>query len=165
MSVIGVVSSAGKEPTRTTKGGTNYTLRAFWSLTIWASSDWCTCFSLLDPSVLDSFGGVLYTDGSGVKLNCFMRLEKWLPNPKQGDVVLLRHVKVPYVYHRLRQVSGLKTCLRLGSGRINLLALATRTRCNGRSTTPLPKKCCSQIPDSPAFGLITRPYGTLCRRR
>ncbi|KAI9446168.1 hypothetical protein H4582DRAFT_1904053 [Lactarius indigo] len=76
MSVIGVVSSVGKEPTRTTTG------------------DWCICFSLLDPSVLDSFGGVLYTDGVGMKLNCFMRLEKWLPNPKRGDIVLLRHVKI-----------------------------------------------------------------------
>ncbi|KAH9020446.1 hypothetical protein EDB85DRAFT_2095013 [Lactarius pseudohatsudake] len=76
MSVIGVVSSVGKEPTRATTG------------------DWCICFSLLDPSVLDSFGGVLYTDGVGMKLNCFMRLEKWLPNPKRGDVVLLRQVKI-----------------------------------------------------------------------
>ncbi|KAI9459437.1 hypothetical protein BJY52DRAFT_1148908 [Lactarius psammicola] len=76
MSVIGVVSFMGKEPALTTKG------------------DWCTCFSLLDPSVLDSFGGVLYTDGSGIKINCFMRLEKWVPNPKRGDVVLLRQVKI-----------------------------------------------------------------------
>ena len=58
-------------------------------------SDWCICFSLLDPSVLDSFGGVLYVNGGGIKINCFMRMERWLPNPKQGDVILLRQVKVP----------------------------------------------------------------------
>jgi hypothetical protein len=57
-------------------------------------SDWCICFSLLDPSVLDSFGGVLYANGVGIKVNCFMRVEQLLPNPKQGDVVLLRQVKV-----------------------------------------------------------------------
>ncbi len=57
-------------------------------------SDWCTCFSLLDPSVLDSFGGVLYANSAGIKINCFMRVEQWLPNPKQGDVIMLRHAKV-----------------------------------------------------------------------
>lgn len=67
-------------------------------------SDWCICFSLLDPSVLDSFGGVLYTSSPGIKINCFMRVEQWLPNPKQGDVILLRQVKVP------------RTTIHLGSG-------------------------------------------------
>jgi hypothetical protein len=60
-------------------------------------SDWCICFSLLDPSVLDSFGGVLYADGVGIKINCFMKVEQLLPNPKRGDVVLLRQVKVPRI--------------------------------------------------------------------
>ncbi|KAI9511113.1 hypothetical protein F5148DRAFT_1173785 [Russula earlei] len=76
MSVIGVVSFVAKEPRLTQKG------------------EWCTCFSLLDPSVLDSFGGVLYVNGAGIKINCFMRLEQWLPNPKLGDVILLRCVKI-----------------------------------------------------------------------
>ena len=58
-------------------------------------SDWSISFSLLDPSVLDSFGGVLYTNDAGIKINCFMKVEQWLPNPKEGDVILLRHVKVP----------------------------------------------------------------------
>lgn len=26
-----------------------------------------------------------------------MKLEQWLPNPKQGDVVMLRHIKVPRI--------------------------------------------------------------------
>ncbi|KAF8261077.1 hypothetical protein EI94DRAFT_837624 [Lactarius quietus] len=43
-----------------------------------------------------------------------MKVEKWIPNTKRGDIVLLRHVKVPF-----------------SSGRIDPLALATRTRCNG----------------------------------
>lgn len=136
MSVIGVVSSVMKEPTRASSGGTNYTSRALLSLTLCVSSDWCICFSLLDPSVLDSFGGVLYTDGVGIKFNCFMKVEMWLPNPKRGDVVLLRHVKVPHIYHRLRQADRLKRRLRFSTGRINLRALASRIACNGRSTTP-----------------------------
>jgi hypothetical protein len=56
---------------------------------------------VLDPSVLDSFGGVLYTSGAGMKINCFMRLKELLPNPRQGDVVLLRQVKVPCAVIRL----------------------------------------------------------------
>jgi hypothetical protein len=60
--------------------------------------DWFTSFSLLDPSVLDSFGGVFYTANAGIKVNCFMRVEQWLPNTKRGDVVLLRNVKVIYLY-------------------------------------------------------------------
>jgi len=66
-----------------------------------APLDWSTSFSVLDPSVLDSFGGVLYTSSAGIKINCFMRLEQLLPNPKQGDVVLLRQVKVPCAVIRL----------------------------------------------------------------
>ena len=26
-----------------------------------------------------------------------MKLEQWLPNPKQGDIVMLRQVKVPRI--------------------------------------------------------------------
>jgi hypothetical protein len=67
-------------------------------------SDWCICFSLLDPSVLDSFGGILYVNShAGIKINCFMRVERWLPNPKQGDVILLRQVKVPRTMNHLGQ--------------------------------------------------------------
>ncbi|KAH9981741.1 hypothetical protein BJV74DRAFT_853868, partial [Russula compacta] len=76
MSIIGVVSSVAKEPSQSVKG------------------DWCICLSLLDPSVLDAFGGVLYAHGAGTKINCFMRVKKLLPNPKQGDIILLRHVKI-----------------------------------------------------------------------
>jgi hypothetical protein len=68
-------------------------------------SDWCICICLLDPSVLDSFGGVLYVNNAGIKINCFMRVEQWLPNPKQGDVILLRQVKVPHTTIRLCQWS------------------------------------------------------------
>ena len=89
-----------------------------------------------------------------------MKVEKWLPNPKRGDIVLLRQVKVPYVYHCLGQVDGLKIYLRLRIGRTNLLALATQTLCNGRSMIPLWKNRCSQILKSPTLGLITRPRGT-----
>ena len=66
------------------------------------SSDWCICLSLLDPSALDAFGGVLYAHGAGTKINCFMRAKELLPNPKQGDVILLRHVKVPHIVFRFR---------------------------------------------------------------
>ncbi|KAF8503259.1 hypothetical protein F5888DRAFT_1660166 [Russula emetica] len=77
-SIIGVVSFVAKGPTQTQRG------------------DWCICISLLDPSVLDSFGGVLHVNGAGIKINCFMRVEQWLPNPKQGDVILLRQVKIQH---------------------------------------------------------------------
>ena len=70
-----------------------------------ASLDWSICFSVLDPSILDSFGGVLYTGGVGIKINCFMRLKQLLPNPKQGDVVLLRQVKVLCTVIRLAESS------------------------------------------------------------
>jgi hypothetical protein len=70
-----------------------------------APLDWSICFSVLDPSVLDSFGGVLYTSGAGIKINCFMKSEQLLPNPKQGDVVLLRQVKVTYPVIRLDRSS------------------------------------------------------------
>lgn len=104
MSIIGVVSFVGKEPTQTQKGGMSFSMRQLSSLMTYIS-DWCICFSLLDPSVLDSFGGVLYVNGAGIKINCFMRVEQWLPNPKQGDVILLRHVKVPHTIIYLGQWS------------------------------------------------------------
>ncbi len=96
MSIIGVVSFIVKEPTQTQKGGTSLLLDGLVMHDI-SLSDWCICFSLLDPSVLDSFGGVLYVNNAGIKINCFMRVEQWLPNPKQGDVILLRQVKVPHI--------------------------------------------------------------------
>ena len=99
MSIIGVVTSA-KEPTQTQKGGTSFPLDHIHILSM-AFSDWCICFSLLDPSVLDSFGGVLYASGAGIKVNCFMRVEQLVPNPRQGDVVLLRQVKVFRIVNHL----------------------------------------------------------------
>ncbi|KJA18611.1 hypothetical protein HYPSUDRAFT_89942 [Hypholoma sublateritium FD-334 SS-4] len=52
------------------------------------SGDWMRYLDLVDPSNY-------YTHRSGFKVNCFTKRHKeWLPHPEEGDVLVLRNVKI-----------------------------------------------------------------------
>ncbi|KAI0064530.1 hypothetical protein BV25DRAFT_1914244 [Artomyces pyxidatus] len=64
-------------------------------ITTTQTGDLSQCITVLDPSNLDKYGGILCPEGAGIKVNMFTKkYERWLPSPQSGDVIILREVKV-----------------------------------------------------------------------
>ncbi|KZV73378.1 hypothetical protein PENSPDRAFT_648917 [Peniophora sp. CONT] len=78
-SFIGIVHSAGDVKRATRK-----------------DCDWYQTVSLVDPSNLDDFGGILYNDTkpAGLSVMMFSKYEAWLPRPEPGDVLLVCNAKI-----------------------------------------------------------------------
>jgi len=105
MSIIGVVSEEAREaPRRAKTGGTTTPspnpLREppFKKPVTFLPQIWCTCFFFTGSLNLGLvWWSALHEKVRGIKVNCFMRVGQLLPKPKEGDVVLLRQVKVPRI--------------------------------------------------------------------
>ena len=54
--------------------------------------------TLIDPSNLDSLGGILYIDSeakpAGLNVTIFNKYEPWLPKPLPGDILLVANAKI-----------------------------------------------------------------------
>jgi len=99
--VIGVVSDAGFEPTRTRRNGKRVhpSMQVEYAVT---KIEYMVTFSLADPEYLIKHG-----DDRGLRVRFFKLELAQLPSVKLGDIVLLRDVKVIMPFpSRLRQIPG-----------------------------------------------------------
>ena len=61
-------------------------------------TDWTRLISIVDPT---NYTG----HGSGFKVNCYTKRHKeWLPHPEEGEILILRNVKVS-VYKKINYES------------------------------------------------------------
>jgi hypothetical protein len=61
--------------------------------------DLSCALTLVDPSNLNVNNHSGFVDGLGCQVNCFTaKYEGWLPSPRNGDVLLLRGVKVSILF-------------------------------------------------------------------
>ncbi|KAH7923468.1 hypothetical protein BV22DRAFT_1068672 [Leucogyrophana mollusca] len=67
------------------------------------TNEWGRSFDLVDPSNVDAES--TYFDCTGLAVNCFQKkYAEWLPSVKQGDIVILRKLRITQFQGRVRGV-------------------------------------------------------------